>query len=225
VCVTLRCFMPGTLARARCDYIASFLRALAINCTLKPSPAESNTDTLVKIVLGGLEKEGVATELVRAVDYDIKPGVESDMGQGDEWPAIRAKIVSSEILVIASPTWLGKPSSVCQRVMERMDAMLSETDDEGRPVAYNRVAGVVVTGNEDGAHHVISETSGSLIDIGFTVPGQSWTYWNMGPGPGPSYLDTDHGHAWSRTTGEAAAQNLLAVARALRANPVPPPPS
>ena len=223
--MTLRCFMPVTLAGARCGYIASALRALAINCTLKPSPADSNTDALVKIVLGALEKEGVETELIRAVDHDIKPGVESDMGDGDEWPGIRSRIVSSEILVVATPTWLGKPSSVCQRVMERMDAMLSETDDEGRPVAYNRVAGVVVTGNEDGAHHVIGETSGSLIDIGFTVPGQSWTYWNMGPGPGPSYLDTDHGHDWSRTTGEAAAQNLLAVARALQANPVPPPPS
>jgi hypothetical protein len=106
-----------------------------------------------------------------------------------------------------------------------MDAMLSETDDDGRPVAYNRVAGFVVTGNEDGAHHVIAELAQGVIDIGFTVPGQAWTYWNMGPGPGPSYADTDHGHEWSRTTGEAAAANLLAVARALAANPVPAPPS
>jgi hypothetical protein len=29
-------------------------------------------------------------------------------------------------------------------------------------VAYDRVAGVVVTGNEDGAHHVISEVAGAL---------------------------------------------------------------
>jgi multimeric flavodoxin WrbA len=201
------------------------MRAFAINCTLKPSPATSNTDTLLQVVLGGLEKEGVETGRLRAVDHDIKPGVESDMGGGDEWPAIREQIVGAEILVIATPTWLGKPSSVCQRVMERMDAMLSETDDAGRPIAYNRVAGVVVTGNEDGAHHVIAETSGSLIDIGFTVPGQSWTYWNMGPGPGPSYLETDEGHDWSRTTGEAAAQNLVSVARALQANPIPAPPS
>jgi hypothetical protein len=104
-----------------------------------------------------------------------------------------------------------------------MDAMLSETDDEGRPVAYNRVAGVVVTGNEDGAHHVISEIAGALIDIGFTVPGQAWTYWNMGPGPGPSYLDADHRHEWSRSTGEAAAMNLLALARALSGRPMQAP--
>ena len=106
------------------------------------------------------------------------------MGAGDEWPAIRERLVASEILVIATPTWIGRPSSVAQRVLERMDAMLSETDDDDRPVAYNRVAGVVVTGNEDGAHHVISEISGALIDIGYTIPAQAWTYWNKGPGPG-----------------------------------------
>jgi multimeric flavodoxin WrbA len=199
------------------------VRALALNCTLKRSPAPSNTDLLTKIVLGALERDGVKTELIRVVDHDVKPGVSSDEGDGDDWPSIRERILASEILVMASPTWLGQQSSVCKRVLERMDAMLSETDDDGRPVAYNRVAGAVVTGNEDGAHHVISEISGALVDIGFTIPGQSWTYWNKGPGPGPSYLDTDEGHDWSRKTGELAAVNLLAAARALQARPVPPP--
>jgi hypothetical protein len=105
-----------------------------------------------------------------------------------------------------------------------MDAMLGETDDAGRPVAYNRVAGCVVTGNEDGAHHVITEIAGGLIDMGFTVPGQSWTYWNKGPGPGPSYLESEEGHDWSHSTARAAAANLLAVARALRQSPMAPPP-
>ncbi len=107
---------------------------------------------------------------------------------------------------------------------ERMDAFLSETDDEGRPVAYNRVAGVVVTGNEDGAHHCISEIAGALIDLGYTVPGQAWTYWNRGPGPGPTYLEEPEGHEWSATTGRSAAANLVAVASALQASPMSPPP-
>jgi multimeric flavodoxin WrbA len=172
-----------------------------------------------------LEREEVECEVVRIVDHEIPPGVESDQGEGDEWPAIREKVVESEILVIASPTWLGQPSSVSKRVLERMDAMLSETDDGGRPVAYNRVAGVVVTGNEDGAHHVIGEIAGALIDIGFTVPGQAWTYWNRGPGPGDDYLDNEDGHDWSHSTARAAASNLLNAARALEARPIPAPPS
>ena len=199
------------------------MRATFLNCTLKPSPATSNTEVVAQIVMGALEQRGVEVELIRVVDFDVRPGVSSDEGAGDEWPGIRARIVASEILVVATPTWLGKPASVAQRVLERMDALLSETDDEGRPIAYNRVAGVVVTGNEDGAHHVIGEIAGGLIDIGFTVPGQAWTYWNMGPGPGPSYLETDHGHAWTRSTAEAAASNLYAVASALAERPIPAP--
>jgi multimeric flavodoxin WrbA len=199
------------------------MRALALNCTLKRSPEASNTEVLARVVLDPLGRNGVETELIRVVDRDVPPGVSSDEGGSDEWPAIRERILASEILVIASPTWLGQPSSIAKRVLERMDAMLSEKDEEERPVAYNRVAGCVVTGNEDGAHHVINEISGALIDIGFTVPGQSWTYWNRGPGPGPSFLEEGEGHDWSRSTGEAAASNLLAVARALEASPIPPP--
>jgi multimeric flavodoxin WrbA len=198
------------------------VRAVALNCSLKASPEPSNTQALANVVLDALKGHGVETTTFRLADLSIPPGVQSDLGAGDDWPRIREAILGAEILLVLTPTWLGRPSSLAQRALERMDAMLSENDDQGRPVAYNRVAGVVVTGNEDGAHHVISEVSGALVDIGFTVPGQSWTYWNKGPGPGPSYSDTGEGRDWSHSTGRLAAANLVAVARALAANPIPP---
>ena len=201
------------------------MRATVLNCSLKTSDHPSNTQALADIVIEALRGHGVEVETIRLADLSVPPGVESDLGDGDEWPRVRAAVVSSEILVVATPTWVGHPSSIAQRAIERMDGMLSETDDDGRPVAYNRVAGVVVTGNEDGAHHVISEVTGALGDIGFTVPGQAWTYWNRGPGPGPEYTDTTEGHDWSASTGQAMASNLVAVARALRDRPIPAPPS
>ena len=201
------------------------LRAFALNCTLKASPEPSSVERLLDDLFGELRGLGVDCEQVRAADHDIRPGVTSDEGEGDDWPALREKVLAADIFVLATPIWLGHPSSFAQRVLERMDAMLSETDDEQRPVAYDRVAGFVVTGNEDGAHAVIANLAQALIDIGFTVPGQGWTYWNMGPGPGPSYTDTEHGHEWSESTGRTAAQNLVAVARALQANRIPAPPS
>ncbi|MFD8257368.1 flavodoxin family protein [Streptomyces griseoluteus] len=201
------------------------MRALVINCTLKPAPEPSNTEALAGIVVAALKGYGVEVDVVRAVDRNIAPGVETDMGKGDEWPGVHEKLLAAEILVIASPTWVGRPSSVAQRVLERMDAMISETDDDGRPVAYNRVAGVVVTGNEDGAHHVISEIDGALGDIGYTIPGQAWTYWHLGPGPGPNYLDEQRGHDWAASTGRAMASSLFHTAQALAAHPVPAPPS
>jgi multimeric flavodoxin WrbA len=199
------------------------MRALILNATLKASPERSNTDALLEVVVDAMRRDDVEVEVVRLVDCDVKPGVTNDEGDGDEWPQILERLREAEILVMATPTWLGQPSSVAKRALERMDALISETDDDGLPFAYNRVGGVVVTGNEDGAHHVIAEVAQSLIDIGYTVPGQAWTYWNMGPGPGPSYLETDHKHDWSEKTGRTAASNLVAVAKALAANPIPPP--
>lgn len=201
------------------------MKALILNCTLKASPEQSNTAQFAGVLAESLRGEGVEVSEVRLADHAIPPGVETRIGEGDEWPAVHDRILESEILIVATPTWIGRPSSIAQRALERMDAMIGETDEEERPVAYNRVAGVVVTGNEDGAHHVISEVAGALGDIGFTIPGQAWTYWNKGPGPGEDYSETEEGHEWSETTGEAAAANLLAVARALGSAPIPPPPS
>lgn len=197
------------------------MRALFVNCTLKPSPEPSNTEALARVVMAAMEEDGVRAEMVRAVDLDIRPGVAADMGPGDAWPGVHARILEADILVLATPTWLGQASSVCQRVLERMDAMLSEAKPDGRPAAYDKVAGVVVTGNEDGAHHIVGTTAQALIDIGFTMPPRCWTYWHLGPGPGPDYLQTDKGKEYAHRVGRDAARNLVAVARALKANPLP----
>lgn len=200
------------------------MRATLINCTLKPSPEDSNTQKLADHVLDALRQRGVESDVFRLVDMEIPAGIKTDMGGDDEWPRVHESISASDIFIVATPTWVGHPSSVAQRALERLDAMISETDDESRPVAYNKVAGVIVTGNEDGAHHVIADVAQGLIDIGFTVPGQAWTYWNKGPGPGPSYSETDEGHDWSQKTGRAMAANLVTVAQALVTTPLQAPP-
>ena len=202
------------------------MKALTLNCTLKRSPEESNTGSLASVVEEALRDHGVETDQIRLADHTIEPGVVSEaITDADEWPAIRGRILDAEILIVATPTWLGQPSSIAKRALERMDAMLSETRDDGTPVAYNRVAGVVVTGNEDGAHHVIAEVSQALNDIGYTCPGQNWTYWNKGPGPGEEEWLTTEEREWTVTTGRTAAQNLVAVAKGLQASPIPAPPS
>lgn len=198
-----------------------YMKAIVLNCTLKASPEVSNTELLANVMIESLEALGCKVTMYRIAEMNIPPGVSSEaISEEDEWPELHDEILDSEILVMASPTWLGHPSSVAQKVLERLDRMISETDDSDLPVAYNKVAGVVVTGNEDGAHHVISEICGALNDIGFTTPGQAWTYWNKGPGPGPSYSETNEGHEWSTKTAEAAARNLVAVATALQKHPI-----
>ena len=198
------------------------MKALILNCTLKASPETSNTEALARVLVEEWRKDGVESEIVRLVDLDIKPGVKSDEGGGDAWPQVRGKIAKADILVIATPTWLGHMSSVAQRALERMDGLFSEMDDQGRTIVMGKVAGVVVTGNEDGAHHIVATVSQGLIDLGFTVPGQSWTYWHLGPGPGPDYTETPQAHDYSDKLARNAARNLAWAARTLGAAPVPP---
>src|SRR5829696_3791533 len=161
------------------------MRALCLVCTLKRSPEPSNAGSLADVVLAALREHGVETETIRLTDRRIDPGVVSEaVEEGDEWPAVRERIVAADILVFATPTWLGQPSSVAKRALERMDAMLSETAEDGKtPIAYNRVAGVVVVGNEDGAHHVISQVTTALVDIGYTAPGSELDLLEQGPRP------------------------------------------
>jgi multimeric flavodoxin WrbA len=154
------------------------LTALALVCTLKPAPAKSSTDKLAREVLAELRTLDVTGEAVRVVDHDVKPGVDKDMGDGDAWPAIREKVLAADILILATPTWMGHPSSVAHRVLERLDAELSETDDEGRPILFGKVAIVAAVGNEDGAHLISAEVFQALNDVGFTIPAQGVTYWN-----------------------------------------------
>lgn len=201
------------------------MKALVLNCTLKPSPQTSSTEALARVLMQELAKGGVEADLVRLVDLNIKPGVTGDEGEGDDWPSVDEKLKTADIVVFATPTWLGQMSSVCQRALERMDAWFEETDDSGRPVAFGKVAGVVITGNEDGAHHIVATVCQGLIDMGFTIPAQSWTYWHLGPGPGPDYVETDQGHDYSDRVARNAARNLAALAKVLKPDTYPVPES
>ncbi|MCZ2823334.1 MULTISPECIES: flavodoxin family protein [unclassified Modestobacter] len=198
------------------------LRALALTCSLKPSPAPSSTDLMARQVLDALAEHGVEGELLRVVDHDVKPGVEVDMGDGDAWPSIREKILAADVLLLATPTWVGHMSSVAQRVVERLDAEISETDDQGRPLVFGKVGVVAVVGNEDGAHKISADLFQALDDVGFTVPAQGATYWNGEAMHGTDYQDLDETPEAVATTTATVARNAAHLARLLKAAPFPP---
>jgi multimeric flavodoxin WrbA len=188
--------------------------ALVLNCTLKPSPAPSSTHKLAGEVLEALSQHsGVAGEEVRVVDFDVRPGVEKDMGDGDEWPAIREKVLAADILVLATPTWMGHPSSVAARVLERLDAELSETDAEGRPILFGKVAIVVVVGNEDGAHKITADVFQALNDVGYSIPAQGAVYWNGEAMQTTDYLELDETPESVASATVTAARNAAHLSR------------
>jgi multimeric flavodoxin WrbA len=195
------------------------LRALALVCSLKPSPEPSSSEKMARQVLDALAEHGVTGEVVRVVDHDVKPGVEVDMGDGDAWPAIRERLLAADILLVATPTWVGHMSSVAQRVLERLDGELSETDDSGRPLISGKVAAVAVVGNEDGAHKITADLMQALDDIGFTIPAQAATYWNDEAMGGRDYLDLEKTPEAVASTTATLAANTAHLARLLTANP------
>lgn len=197
------------------------LRALVLNCTLKPAPTASSTEVLAEEVVAALAEHGVESEVRRVIDEGVSFGVQADEGNGDGWPAIRQKMLESDLLVLATPIWLGQPSSIAKMVLERLDAELSETDDEGRMLTYGKVAALAVVGNEDGAHHVTAEVYQALSDVGFTIPANAVTYWVGEAMQSTDYKDKQPRPEKTAATTKTLAANAVHLAQALRDAPYP----
>jgi multimeric flavodoxin WrbA len=199
----------------------SDLKALALVCTLTPSPAASSSELMARHILDEFEHQGVQVSSVRVVDYNVKRGVKVNMGDGDEWPQLRERILAADILLLATPIWMGHPASVAQQVLERLDADLSETDDQGRPVMYGKVATVAVVGNEDGAHKSIADMMQGLNDVGFSIPAQGGTYWVGEAMQTVDYKDLDQVPDAVASTNAGLARNAAHLAWLLRRQEYP----
>lgn len=198
------------------------MKALFLNCTLKNGDEKSNTEALYEEVSSIFAKEGIESETVRVADYNISYGISEDEGEGDEWPLIFEKVKSADILVIGTPLWLGEKSSVASLVIERLYGGSGLTNDKGQSIYYNKVGGVVITGNEDGAKNAARSVLYAFSHIGFTVPPNVDTYWVGEAGPGASYIEAK-GHKNDFTTGHAKtmAYNLTHFARMFKEHPIP----
>jgi multimeric flavodoxin WrbA len=199
------------------------LKALAFNCSLKAARAKekSSTEVLLNQLLEALAEHGVKGEIIRAVDHNIKPGVEYNEGRGDDWPKLRKRLLAADIVIIGTPVWLGQSSSVAKRVLERMDAFIHDLDDRNRMKTFGKIALVAVVGNEDGAHHVSAELFQALNDCGFTLPAAGMTYW-----VGEAMGDKDYKDLWKtpkvvKQATALAAANAVHLAQLLKSKNYP----
>lgn len=199
------------------------LSAIAINCSLKKSSDEkSSTDVMIGVLQEQFASFDVSvTETIRIADFNVLPGVTSDEGEGDDWPAIREKILAHDILIFGGPVWLGQLGSIGKRVLERMDAFLGETDDRGRMPSFGKVAVAAVVGNEDGAHWLSAQLYQSLSDTGWTIPPAAVSYW-VGEAMGSTdFKDLDETPEKVVETAKMAASNAAHLARLLKSDTYP----
>jgi len=195
--------------------------ALALVCTLKPGPEDSSTQLIADQVLAALAEHGVTGSSVRVVDFDVRPGVETDMGDGDAWPGIRDQVLSADILVLATPIWMGHASSIAHRVLERLDAELAQTQDDGRPSLFDKVAVAAIVGNEDGAHAISADLFQALNDVGYTIPAQGVTYWDGQAMKDVDYQDLESTPQETASATATLAANAAHLATVLAANKYP----
>jgi multimeric flavodoxin WrbA len=201
----------------------SDLKAIFINCTLKPTGQLSNTEALMGVARAIMEKNGVSVDYLRAVDIDIAPGVYPDMTEhgfeSDGWPKIQDRVMAADILVVGTPIWLGEKSSVASRVIERLYGFSGELNQHGQYAYYGRAAGCIVTGNEDGIKHCAMNILYSLQHLGYVIPPQADAGWIGEAGPGPSYADEGSGgpeNEFTQRNTTFMAWNLMHLARMLR---------
>lgn len=212
--------------KARCEghgFDFSGLSAVFLNCTLKPTGTLSNTEALMKVSKEIMEANGVGTELIRPVDYDLPPGVYPDMTEHgfarDDWPDLCRKVLDADILVIGTPIWLGEESSVCRRLIERLYGESGKLNDKGQYVYYGRVGGCIVTGNEDGLKHCAMTVLFALQHLGYVIPPQADAGWIGEAGPGPSYADEGSGgpeNDFTQRNTTFMTWNLMHMARLIK---------
>lgn len=197
------------------------LTAIALNCTLK-AQGTSSTDAMIAVLKDALAKHDVRlSETIRIAALDVKTGVTSDEGEGDAWPEVRRKLLAADILILGTPIWMGQMGSVAKKVLERMDAFLSETDDMGRLPSTGKVAIAAIVGNEDGAHIASAQIFQSLNDTGFTIPASAACYW-VGEAMGNiDFKDLDTTPAKVLETAAMTASNAAYIARLLKSENFP----
>jgi multimeric flavodoxin WrbA len=177
---------------------------------------------MITLIASELATHGVAlTETIRIADHDVKPGVTSDEGEGDAWPDIRRRILAADILIFGTPIWLGQMSSIAKKVVERMDAFFSETDDAGHMPSTGKVALLAIVGNEDGAHDSSAHLFQALNDTGWTLASGAIAYW-VGEAMGKvDFVDLDPVPEKVSSSAKSAASAAAHLAQLLKDAPYP----
>lgn len=199
------------------------LSALVLNGSLKHGDDLSNTEELSHLVLENMAPHGVDAEVIRLSDCKLPVGLGFRESADDDWPGLVTRLKAADIVLFATPIWWGGRSSLMQRVIERMDALDEEYVASGRSALYNKVAGVVITGSEDGALSTQGTMMMVLTFMGFTLPPECCAYWVGEVGKPPS--DDRAKRLANDATAHMAknlARNLVYYAQLLKKNPLTP---
>lgn len=199
------------------------LKVVVLNASLKHGTEPSSTEEVASLVIEKMKGHAdIEHEIVRLSDCILPVGLSYDLGEGDEWPSIVEKMIAADIILFATPIWWGNRSSLMQRVIERMDSFDEGQIPGGRQAMLNKVAGIVITGSEDGAQAVMAGLMEVLSFLNFTLPPNCCTYWVGEVGQDPK-TDAERRRKNEAVPemAEATAKSLVYYAQLLKEHPQP----
>jgi multimeric flavodoxin WrbA len=199
------------------------LTAVFLLGTLKPQAKISHTEALCELLIEELALHDVESEIIRLVEHNIKPGVSTDEGPDDDWPKLLPKILAADMIIFATPIWWGVQSSLIQRVIERMDALNEKLLKTGESELANKVGGMVITGAEDGAQHIVGNLCNFMVWNGLTLPPAcSLSYLGeFKDQTKQTLLEQFRQQKSTASMAKLMAQNLTFMAKLLKDNPLP----
>ena len=145
------------------------MKAVILQGSLKKEGL-SNTQVLSEFLAGFLQKQQIETTIIKLAGYNILPGTYSNMGPGDDWPEILKRLQLADIIIFATPIWWNNQSSLIQKVIERLDELHDEILAGKTSRLDGKMGGIVITGDSDGAQHVIANLSNFFNAVGLVLP-------------------------------------------------------
>jgi multimeric flavodoxin WrbA len=154
-----------------------------------------NTAILINIVLGELEKEGIATELVQLAGETIRGCIacmkcwenkdQRCSVTNDILNACIEKMIEADGIILGSPTYFANVSTELKALIDRA-GMTSIANDR---MFKRKVGAAVVAARRGGAIHVFNSINHFFFIGEMMVPGS--IYWNMGFGLDKGEVEKD----------------------------------
>ncbi len=181
------------------------------------SRKDGNTDRLLRIVLGELEREGIKTEYVemagkrvrgctacyRCVDRQDGRCVLDD-DPVNEWIE---KMIVSEGILLGSPVYFADLSASMKALIERAGMVARANGD----LLRRKVGAAVVAVRRAGAVHTFDSMNHFFLISQMIIPGAN--YWNVGIGREKGEVEGD---VEGRGTMEVLGRNMAWILRAIK---------
>ena len=168
------------------------IRVLGISGSSRQEPGMSKSERLLVQALERYRDFGCTTTLLRLKDlvihdcegnysenpaYCTYPCQSTLKYDDDQMQVVYDAVLSSDILILATPIRWNNHSALVQKFVERMNTIENQYSWFGNRMIRNKVAALIIIGHVDGIQHVAGNLFNFLAWLGFHIPEVSIASW------------------------------------------------